>query len=105
MPKVKMLGALHAALGAIGLLASGIILADVARDPGAREAPYFAMIVLFFSAVYFLPAFAGGIGLLKGYRWARPVIIAVSCVLLVAFPVGTVIGAAGLWILLGRMRA
>lgn len=99
--KMKLLGALHAALGGFGLLVGGAFLVQAARESSASVGEIVLVVVLFLWAIYFVPAFVGGLGLLNGYRWARPVMIGVSCVTLLIVPIGTVIGALGLWILLG----
>jgi hypothetical protein len=44
---------------------------------------------------------AGGLGLLRGKRWARTVIITLSVMMILLFPVGTALGAFGFWALLG----
>jgi hypothetical protein len=54
------------------------------------------------SAVYFLPGLLAGIGLLRGKPWARTVLIVLSLLVILLFPVGTALGGFGLWVLLGR---
>jgi hypothetical protein len=56
-------------------------------------------------SVYFVPALLGGVGLLRGAAWGRWLIIALSMLLLLAIPVGTLLGGFGLWALLGRKGA
>jgi hypothetical protein len=45
---------------------------------------------------YIIPAFAGGIGLVKGYEWGRKLSIAHAVMSLILFPIGTVAGALSL---------
>lgn len=47
-----------------------------------------------------LAAVAAGVGLLDYQRWARSLAIAVCVLTLVRFPLGTVLGVYGLWVLL-----
>lgn len=46
-----------------------------------------------------LPAFIGGIGLLKMKSWSRVLMIVVSILHLFTFPIGTALGVYGLWVL------
>lgn len=52
-------------------------------------------------AAYTVPGLAGGIGLLCGQPWARPVLIVLSVLVLPAVPIGTAFGGYALWVLLG----
>ncbi len=49
-----------------------------------------------------LPRLIAGIGLLKYRSWGRILTIIVSILGLIDFPVGTALGAYGLWVLLHR---
>lgn len=100
--KLKILAVIHIMFGGSGLFVGLVMLAGLARDAGHSASGWLPQLILFFWAIYFLPAFVGGIGLLAGRQWARWVMIAVSCVVLLAIPVGTLLGAFGLWTLLGR---
>lgn len=100
--KLKILAVIHIMFGGSGLLVGLVMLAGLARDSGHSASGWLPQIILVLWAVYFLPAFAGGIGLLTGRRWARWMMIAVSCVVLLAVPFGTILGAFGLWTLLGK---
>jgi hypothetical protein len=46
-----------------------------------------------------LPTLIGGIGLLRGKSWARRFGLFVAALNLVYFPIGTPVGAYGLWVL------
>jgi len=79
----------------IGLLAS--------RDPESGSALLFVGPVFAALAVLFLlPGLIGGIGLLRAKPWARTIIIVLSFLIILAFPVGTALGGFGLWVLLGQ---
>jgi immunity protein 63 of polymorphic toxin system len=73
------------------------------RDPSSRSA---LQVVggrfIAFSIFYFLPGFLAGIGLLRGKQWARTVLVVLSLLVILLFPVGTALGGFGLWVLLGR---
>ena len=55
-----------------------------------------------FSAFYLVPGLLGGVGLLRGKPWARPLLIVLSVLAVIGFPIGTALGAFGLWVLLGK---
>ncbi len=58
--------------------------------------PTLAGILLALSALGIL----GGVGLLQHDRWARMLVIILSCIGLVRLPVGTALGIYGLWVLM-----
>jgi hypothetical protein len=47
-----------------------------------------------------LPWLIGGIGVLKGREWGRITLVALSFVVLLAIPIGTVLGWYTLWVLM-----
>lgn len=102
--KLRILGWLHVLLGGLGSAFGLVLLFLVATstDRGSNAGVVVVPLVLFFGAVFFLPAFVGGVGLLRRRRWARGLLIVLSVVELLAVPIGTVIGAFGLWVLFGR---
>jgi hypothetical protein len=51
-------------------------------------------------AILGLPQVIGGVGLLANRNWARYVLIVTSALSLFKFPIGTVLGAYALWVLL-----
>jgi hypothetical protein len=57
-------------------------------------------IFLLFAIPYFLPSFIGGLGLLRGWPWARAVIWTEAALLAFFMPVGTVLAGFTLWALL-----
>lgn len=57
-----------------------------------------------FMLLVFLPTIVGGIGLLLKKSWARILVIIVSIVHLLAFPLGTALGIYGLWVLWDKSK-
>jgi len=100
--KVKLLGWLHVVLSGAGLVCGVVLLMMLALDKDSRAGVIVVPVVLMLSAGIFIPGLIGGVGLLLRRRWARLFMIAFSALELLVLPVGTVIGAIGLWILLGR---
>src|SRR3954471_21247047 len=112
---VKVLGALQIAFGAIGLLlavlmvfvfggAAGIVGAT--GDADARIAvPIIGltgMALVGLITIISLPSLLVGVGLLKFRGWARIAAIVLSIVMLVMVPIGTIVGAYGLWVLFSK---
>lgn len=65
-------------------------------------APFMALIgvgIVLLICCVSLPAFIGGIGLLKMKSWSRVLMIVVSILHLFTFPIGTLLGVYGLWVL------
>lgn len=108
-----ILGCLTALLGLFGFLAMGTIAGIIAASlssadsadfhNGVMAAPILASIglaVAVFFCVLGLPMILGGWGLMKYRRWSRPLMIVVSVLQLLHIPVGTLLGAYGLWVLM-----
>jgi hypothetical protein len=53
-----------------------------------------------FLLILSLPGIVAGIGLLKYRPWARIVTIVLSALNLMNFPIGTILGIYGLWVML-----
>ena len=114
---VKVLGVLYIVLGTLGIVAAlvcllifggvaGIIGVAAQEEPDARIAvPIVGAIgvglFLFLIAVS-LPGIIAGVGLLRFRPWARIVTIVLSALNLMNFPLGTLVGAYGLWVMLSR---
>jgi hypothetical protein len=112
---VKVLGVLHIALGALGLVgalvlmlifggAAGIVGAS--GDPDAAIAiPIIGItgtaLVVFVVALS-LPGIVIGIGLMKFQPWARIGGLVLSIFDLFWVPFGTLVGVYGLWVLLSK---
>jgi hypothetical protein len=114
---VKGLGIIYIVFGCLGLLGavalagvfafSGTIIGLAGEnDPDALVALSIlgavgaGLVVLFF--VLSLPGIAAGWGLLNFKSWARILTIVLSALNLLNFPVGTAIGAYGLWVMLNQ---
>ena len=54
--------------------------------------------------IVFIPSVVGGIGLLLKKGWARILVIIVSIIHLLAFPLGTALGVYGLWVLWDKSK-
>lgn len=113
---VKVLGVLHLALGAIGMFgaillmlifggAAGIIGAAADNADAAVAIPIIGLAgsaLVFLLLLLSIPGLIVGVGLLKFRSWARIVGIILSVLSLINFPLGTVIGIYGLWVLLNN---
>jgi len=102
MTNIKILGWVHIVLSGL-LLAFGLVLCVALLASGDKESRAGAMILPMFAtmAVWLLiPGLVGGIGLLYLQSWARILIIVLSLMHVFLFPIGTVLGGFGLWILL-----
>jgi hypothetical protein len=104
---VKILGWIHLVSGGIGLVV-GMGLAATMGFAGllsgdAEATATLGIIGVFLvglMAVLSLPALLCGWGLLKLRPWSRILGIVLSAIQLPGFPVGTLVGAYGLWVLL-----
>lgn len=92
---IVVLAWVHIVLGAAGLLVGALFCLQLWLVPDwlADFALAFAMpIVLILSTVWFVPGLVGGIGLLRGRRWARIVIFLLSILMVFVVPIGTLLG-------------
>ena len=113
---VKVLGVLYLVVSAFFLLACAFIfiaisgtagIVGVAADPGDAA---IAIPVLGFAGatlalmllVLALPGLLAGWGLLLYKPWARILTIVLSALNLINFPIGTILGIYGLWVLLNK---
>src|SRR5947208_2401757 len=112
---VKVLGVLHIAMSAVGLLVAIVVLlvlggaagiVGASGDPDARIAiPYIgitAVAVATFTIALSLPGIVVGIGLLRFRPWARILGIVLSVFDLILVPIGTIVGAYGLFVLFSK---
>ena len=113
---VKVLGVINLAVGGLMLvgalflfLSSGVAAGIV----GASADPHDAAIAIpilgiagtalaVFLALFALPSLITGYGLLQYKPWARIVGIVLSAISLINIPLGTIVGAYGLWVLLNK---
>ena len=110
---VKIVAILNIVLGCLGALAGVVVLVifgglagmagvSAGNDTGAPAA-LLALIgtcIAIFLFVVSLPAIIGGWGLMKFRPWARVLMIIVSALNLLHFPLGTALGIYGLIVLL-----
>jgi len=111
---VKVLGVVYLAVGACMLLAAMFLfltMGGVAGIVGATAEPQDAAIAIpilgfvgtalaAFLILFSVPSFITGYGLLNYKPWARVLGIVLSAISLIKIPIGTIIGAYGLWVLL-----
>jgi hypothetical protein len=112
---VKVLAVLYIVFGVLGTLAACAIMAvfsvasiaSAAAISGNPDA-WMALPILgitgtalaLFLLVVSLPGVIAGIGLLKYRPWARILTIVLSAINLIHFPLGTILGVYGLYVLL-----
>ena len=112
---VKVLGVLYIVLSGLGVCAAlflgllfgtagGVVAANADAD-AAVALPFLGLagtaLVIFLLAIS-LPGLITGIGLLKFKPWARIVGIVLAAINLINIPLGTILGAYGLWVLLNK---
>jgi len=107
---IKLLAILMIVYGAIGVLAvlvvmlvfggAGLISTGASGDAApALIAGMVGVVISAFVLLTHLPALIVGFGLLKYRSWARILGIIISILFLLAFPIGTIVGIYGLWVL------
>jgi hypothetical protein len=102
-------GAALLAVGALGAAVCGgfLLLGDMHGD--AAAGPVIGLILMAVIVVVSIPLFTVGRALLRLDPWGQSMGMVVSGLCLLFFPVGTVIGAYALWVLLqaetGRLLA
>lgn len=114
---VKVVAVLNIVLGCLGLLGAlvvllifggtvGLVQSQAGLEPEAGLAAGIVGLIggaiFLIALVLSLPCLLGGFGLLKRREWARILVIVLSAFNLINIPIGTVIGAYGLWVLLSR---
>ena len=113
---VKVLGVVYLAFGAcmlLGALFLVLTMGGVAGIVGATAEPRDAAVAIpilglagtalaTMLGIFSLPSLITGYGLLYFRQWARIVGIVLSAVNLINVPLGTVVGAYGLWVLLNK---
>lgn len=113
---VKVLGVVYLAVGACMLLGAvflALTMGSVAGIVGATAEPQDAAVAIpilglagtalaAMLGIFALPSLITGYGLLYYKPWSRIVGIVLSAVSLINIPLGTVVGAYGLWVLLNK---
>ena len=108
---VAAVGVLDVALGLSGLVgAAAVLISMVGGGLATLDWPPMVLVplmgialtllILFFS----IPPLVAGIGLLARAKWARSFGLFAAALNLVSFPIGTPIGAYGLWALSRQPR-
>ena len=112
---VKILGVLYIVLGTMGIMAAliclmvfggaaGIVGIVAQEEPDARIAVpilgAFAVGLFLFLLVLSVPGIIAGVGLIQLRPWARIVTVILSALNLMNIPIGTLVGAYGLWVML-----
>lgn len=104
---VTVVGALCIGLGALGVvlaIIAFVVLAGIGVLSGDREAlpilTFIAVISAGFLAVISVPDIIGGIGLLRRQPWARILVLILSVIKLINFPLGTIVGIYSIWVLM-----
>ena len=104
---ITILGVLHIAWNAIGVLIALIVFTAVVGagviscDPDALAiTSLIGTTVAFFFFVPCLPGLIGGIGVLKYRQWARITLLVVGFINLLLVPFGTILGIYTIWVLM-----
>jgi hypothetical protein len=103
---IRILGIIYIALGALGILAALLLFVGVTGEGLLSENKETILIstatataVGVFLGLISIFAVIGGSGLLQRRSWARVLVIALGCLYLLSFPLGTGIGIYTLWAL------
>lgn len=112
---VKIIAIIYIVFGALGLLAGLLLMvvfggaASIVSVAGQGDAdiavPIIAIVGFFltwFLILTSLPSVVAGVGLLKYANWARILVIVLSVLGLINFPIGTLIGVYALWAMLNE---
>jgi hypothetical protein len=104
---ITVLGALYIAFGAMQVLAAIIIFTAVVGggilscDEGAIAiTSAIGSALASFLILLAAPGIIGGIGLLRGRRWARILVLILGCLNLFNIPFGTALGIYTIWVLI-----
>ena len=106
---IRTVASLHIALSIIGFLGA-IILYSILNLIGDFVDDHNAQVILSIIAnalVIFLiglsiPGFIAGLGLFKYKEWARIIILIISALKLLSFPIGTAVGVYSIWALIQK---
>lgn len=110
---VKAVGIINIAFSVLGILIAVLIFAGlniIAKIPDVDEEAMrilqlIGVIVPWFFIVFSLPGIVGGIGLLKFQGWARILVLILSFLALLNFPIGTAVGIYSIWVLFDKRTA
>ncbi|WP_423128903.1 hypothetical protein [Gaoshiqia sp. Z1-71] len=103
---ISLIGILHIVCGALGLLTALFIytmlhlVGDFTDDSNANFIlSTIANILAVVFVIFSIPGIIGGIGLIKRRQWARILILILSILNLLNFPLGTALGIYSIWAL------
>lgn len=106
---VTIVGALHIAFGALGIILAGIVFVAVVGGgfiSGDDQALMITSIVgtaiLAFLLILSIPGIIAGIGVLKYASWARILMLIIAFLDLLNIPFGTILGAYTIWVLIDQ---
>lgn len=107
---VKAVGIIHIAFSVLGIIMAIVIfsvLNIVAKIPDVdkeaiRVLQIVGVVLPWFFIIISLPGVVGGIGLLKLQGWARILILIISFLGLLNFPIGTAVGIYSIWVLFDK---
>ena len=101
----KILGAIIIAYSALNLIGGVSVIAAINIINMFIDEPDIIHLVTFFTRligiillVVSVPAFIAGVGLVKEKEWSKNLAFVVGIVLLIFFPVGTIIGIYSIWL-------
>ena len=104
---ITILGVLHIAYGALGVLIAMIVFIAVVGGgvlSGDPEAMAITSLVGTSIATFLflpsLPGLIGGIGIFKYRQWARITLLVVGFINLIIVPFGTILGIYTIWVLM-----
>lgn len=106
---VSAVGALTIGLSVFGIIVGlflFILLAGIGAMVDEEEAGIVLVAVGSFLAIFLcilaIPGIIGGVGLFKRKEWARILVLILSALHLINFPIGTAIGAYSIWVLVQK---
>jgi len=105
---ITVVAALNIGLGALGVVLAIIaftVLAGIGlfliEEPDAMPIlTFIAVIAAGFLLITSVPDIIGGIGLLRRWSWARILVLILSVLKLINFPLGTIVGVYSIWVLM-----
>ncbi len=106
---IRTVATLHIALSILGFFGAIILsffFSIIGNFVGCSEAEFVFHIIAtslsLFLFILSIPGFIAGLALYKYKEWARIVILIISALKLLSFPVGTAVGAYSIWVLVQR---
>ena len=104
---LTVVAALNIGLGVLGVVLAMIafvVLAGIGLLSGDADAlpilMFIAVIAAGFLLITSVPDIIGGIGLVKRQSWARILVLILSVLKLINFPLGTIVGIYSIWLLM-----